>query len=84
MITVELRLFAGLAEQAGVSNAELSIEAGLNAADLVGALRRAIPEIAEVPVRLAIDGVLIPPDPVFVPELRERSQIVVFPPFGGG
>ncbi len=84
MSRVRVRLFAGLAEQAGISETELTLPDGLVAEDLRKQIAAAFPDIGGLPIRIAVDGVLLQGDERGTQNLNDGSEVVVFPPFGGG
>ena len=84
MIRVKLRLFAGLAEQAGIAETEITVEDQLTPEELSRQVSGALPAIGGVPVRMAIDGVLLQAQEQQPQRLKPGSEVVVFPPFGGG
>lgn len=81
-MTIVVLAFARIREIVGAATLERDVPADATAGDLWGALAREFPELAALArsTRLARGGTLIDAGT----PLRERDELALLPPFGGG
>ena len=76
---VRVRFFASLRERLG-ARGERTVAAGTNVGSLWRALVTDRPELADVPVRFAVNEVYVDASH----RLREGDEVAFFPPVSGG